>query len=273
MEQIVITTFYQFFDFPNYENEQIPLLSFCKNLGLKGTILIAKEGINSTISGTREAIDKLYTYLHSELNIKNLDYKESIADFQPFLRMKVRLKKEIVALGAGEIDIEKFRGEYIEASDWDKFIEQENVILVDTRNNYEIILGSFKNAVNPFTDNFRKFPEWATKALSNNKDAKIAMYCTGGIRCEKSTAYLKQSGFKEVYHLKGGILKYLEDTKNKSQKWEGSCFVFDDRLAVNNHLLPAETRLCKYCRLPITTDDVKALKGRAIDSCYKCSQN
>jgi UPF0176 protein len=273
MNEIVISTFYQFFNFPNYVEEKEPLLDFCKSHSLKGTILIASEGMNSTISGTRTAIDQLYSHLRDHLQIRNLEYKESFADFQPFLRMKVRLKKEIVTMGVNLGDVNVSKGEYIEAEGWDEFIAKDEVILIDTRNNYEVELGNFTGSVNPKTKTFRDFPKWVEQNLEIHKDKKVAMYCTGGIRCEKSTAYLKKQGFNQVYHLKGGILKYLEDTHNRNNKWQGSCFVFDDRIAVNNDLAPSPRTLCKHCNNLITTNDLKALQGQWADSCYSCSKN
>lgn len=265
----VISAFYQFFDFNNYQKEQKSLLSFCKNNELKGTILIADEGINSTISGSRDSIDKLYQYLANELKIKNLSYKESFAQFQPFDKIKVRLKKEIVTLGVGKLDVSDC-GEYILSRDWDDFINNDDVIVIDTRNQYEVNLGKFDKAIDPKTKTFREFPQWAMTNLTKNKEKKIAMYCTGGIRCEKSTSYLKKLGFKSVYHLKGGILQYLEDTKNQNKKWQGSCFVFDNRVNLDDNLYASRTLLCRYCSSHISTDDLKNAKKDNIDICLNC---
>jgi UPF0176 protein len=270
MNNFVISAFYKFFDFSNYKEEKKSLFSFCDDNNLKGTILIANEGINSTISGSREKIDALYEYLANHLQIKNLIYKESFADFQPFDRMKVRLKKEIVTLGVGELDIHDNSGEYIEPCDWDDFISRDDVIVVDTRNQYEVNLGRFDKAIDPKTKTFKDFPEWVEKNLVSYEQKKIAMYCTGGIRCEKSTSYLKKLGFEDVYHLKGGILQYLQDTKNQNEKWQGSCFVFDSRVNLDDNLCASRTLLCRYCRANISTDDLRNAKIENLDVCLNC---
>lgn len=267
---IVITTFYHFKNLPNYEEIKPLMLEFCKNLGLKGTILLAHEGINSTISGSREAVNSLYDYLRNELGIENLVYKESYDEFQPFKKMKVNLKKEIVALGIDNLDTENLKGEYIEATKWDDFISREDVILIDTRNKYETLLGSFEKAIDPNTRTFRQFPRWVQDNMSDlNKEQKIAMFCTGGVRCEKSTAYLKSLGFKNVYHLEGGILKYFEDTEAK--KWHGSCFVFDERVALNKNLDSDHDLNCRTCSSPMDTDDIRAAATSRDLSCIVCS--
>ena len=256
MNQTIITTFYHFINLPHFEDLKMPLLEFCNNKSLKGTILLAAEGINSTISGSRESIDALYIYLRDEIGISNLIYKESFNDVQPFKKMKVNLKKEIVALGVEGLDVEGLKGEYINPKDWDSFITDENVIVIDTRNKYEILLGTFERAIDPQTENFKQFPNWVKDNLSDiDKDKKIAMFCTGGVRCEKSTAYLKSQGFHNVYHLEGGILKYLEDTEAKT--WHGNCFVFDERVALNKDLVEAQDLHCDCCSKALDTDDVR----------------
>ncbi len=232
-----ISTFYRFVKLPDYERIREEMLFFCKKTGLKGTILIANEGINATIAGTKEQIEKFFYYLDKDKKLADMEWKASYSEFQPFGKMKVRLKKEIVRMAVDELDIDK-RGEYIEAKDWDQFISDPEVIVIDTRNDYEVQLGKFSKAINPKTAIFRKFPEWVQENLIKEKNKKIAMYCTGGIRCEKSTSLLKNMGFNQVYHLKGGILKYLEDTENKNNMWQGDCFVFDERIAVNDKLEP-----------------------------------
>ena len=269
MNQVIVTTFYHFITLPYFEDIKEPLMSFCKSLELKGTILLAREGINSTISGTREAIDGLYKYLADQVGIKNLVYKESLNEEQPFQKMKINLKKEIVALGVENLDVEGLKGEYISPKNWDEFIAQEDVIVIDTRNKYETLLGTFEKAIDPHTANFRQFPQWVADNLSNvEKDKKIAMFCTGGVRCEKSTAYLKSQGFKNVYHLEGGILKYFEDTQAKA--WHGSCFVFDERVALNKQLLEDKDLHCKCCDKSLGTDDIRrsALINKMI--CLEC---
>ncbi len=270
MNQVVITTFYHFINFPQVEDLKEPLLTFCKEHELKGTILLAREGINSTISGSREAIDIFYQYLANEMGIKNLVYKESFNEDKPFQKMKVNLKKEIVALGVEDLDVENLKGDYIAAKDWDSFISREDVIIVDTRNKYETLLGSFDKAIDPRTASFRQFPQWFEENLKQmDKDTKIAMFCTGGVRCEKSTAYVKSQGFNNVYHLEGGILKYLEDTQ--AEKWHGNCFVFDERVALTNHLEAAKDINCICCNKNMNTDDVR--KASLLDqmTCLECT--
>lgn len=272
MDQTVITTFYHFKNFPQFEILKEPLLSFCKKQNMKGTILLAKEGINSTISGSREAIDNLYHYLQDNLQIDDLVYKESFDQGQPFKRMKVNLKKEIVALGVEDLDVEGLKGQYIKAQDWDNFIAQDDVLVIDTRNKYETLLGSFERAIDPETDTFRQFPKWVKDHLSDvDKDKKIAMFCTGGVRCEKSTAYMKSQGFKNVYHLEGGILKYFEDTEAKA--WNGSCFVFDDRVALNKKLQSDKDLHCIDCDKNMDTDDVRHAALLDKMSCLGCAKN
>lgn len=267
---VVIAAFYHFAVLPDFEAMKDPLLAFCNQHKLKGTILLAREGINSTISGSREAIDALYSYLRNIPGLSGLQAKESFADVQPFLKMKVRLKREIVAMGVEDLDTDNYRGEYIKPKDWDKFISDPDVIVVDTRNYYEVGVGTFKGAIDPKTTTFRQFPAWVDENLSPHKDKKIAMYCTGGIRCEKSTAYLKQQGFSQVYHLQGGILQYFEDTGNKNEKWEGNCFVFDDRAMVDATLTPSNIMLCPTCQLTLTTDDIKHSPMQEGVRCSKC---
>jgi UPF0176 protein len=268
----IITTFYHFITLPNFEEIKEPMMLFCKSQGLKGTILLAQEGINSTISGSREAIDNLYIYLRSEIGIANLVYKESFNSNQPFQKMKINLKKEIVALGIENLDVEGLKGAYIKPQDWDNFTSKEDVIVVDTRNKYETLLGSFKNALDPNTRTFRQFPQWVQDNLGHlDKSQKIAMFCTGGVRCEKSTAYMKSQGFENVYHLEGGILKYLEDTN--ANTWHGSCFVFDDRVALNKDLETDRKIHCKTCAKHMNTDDVRAASLHRELNCLQCNNN
>jgi len=254
---IVIAAFYHFADFPDYAEKRREWLEFCNERGLKGTILMASEGINSTISGSRAGIDALLDFIRADTRFSGLAWKESYADFQPFERMKVRLKSEIVRLGIVNLEPKNFAGTYIKPKDWDEFMAKPGVKIIDTRNDYEVKIGHFAGAINPKTRNFRDFPAWAEENLHLSPETPIGMYCTGGIRCEKSTAYLKTRGFKNVYHLQGGILQYLEDTGNKGKKWQGECFVFDDRVAVNNDLAPTSVGSCPDCGSPLTTDSLK----------------
>lgn len=268
-ENIVIVAFYHFAPLDDYQQMKAPLLNFCHEHDLKGTILLASEGINSTISGTRPNIDALLTYLKSDPRLAGLQWKESYLDAKPFQRMKVRLKKEIVRMAVDDLDMEQ-RGEYVEGKDWDDFISSPDVLVIDTRNEYETRIGTFEGAIDPDTQNFRDFPAWADNWAQDKAkgEQKIAMFCTGGIRCEKSTAYMKKLGFENVYHLKGGILQYFEDTKNRNGKWKGECFLFDDRTAVDETLQPTGAVLCK-CGAPVTAEDLKyGPKGKIL--CRKC---
>jgi len=252
--KIHIRAFYRFVELPNFERLKKPFDQFCKANQMKGTILLAHEGINSTISAPKEIMEKFWKFLDQDPRFATMPYKESYADFSPFERMRVRLKKEIVRMGVEDLNLDK-RGEYLKAEEWDKAISDPETIVIDTRNDYEYAYGTFENAINPKTSDFREFPEWVEKNLDPQKHKKIAMFCTGGIRCEKSTALLKNKGFDKVYHLDGGILQYFEDKQNKKHKWKGSCFVFDDRIAVTPDLKPVEGIInCKKCSKPLNVD-------------------
>lgn len=240
MDKFVITTFYKFINLPNFLDLRVKLLKICNSLSFKGTILLAKEGLNSTLSGTRDNVDKFYMLIKEIPEFTDLEFKESTCDSQPFKKMKVRLKKEIVTFKVDDLDM-NLRGEYLEHEAWDNFLACEDSIVIDTRNDYEIAFGTFQKAIDPKLNSFSELPEWLDKNLKEEDIEKpILMFCTGGIRCEKSTAYLRQKGFKQVYHLKGGVLKYFEEGKNSNNKWIGSCFVFDDRLAIDDKLMSIE---------------------------------
>ncbi|ACN95765.1 oxygen-dependent tRNA uridine(34) hydroxylase TrhO [Wolbachia pipientis] len=263
----VIATFYHFVELSNYYDMKDEIKAACNNVELKGTILLAEEGVNATISGERNAIDKIFDFLRSDYRLRDLTWKESAAKYQPFSKMKVKLKREIVNLGVSNLDI-SLKGKYVDPEHWDDFTSQPDVLVIDTRNEYEVKLGKFKNAINPHTQCFREFPQW-TESFSESKDLKVAMYCTGGIRCEKSTAYMKSLGFSDVYHLKGGILSYLEKTYNKNGNWKGECFVFDDRIAVDNSLTPSNTIKCIFCSNQVSTDKLKSVpRGQVV--CSDC---
>lgn len=271
MSQIVIAALYKFVGLPDYREIQEPLLKFCQSLSIKGTLLLAHEGINGTVSGTREALDALLAYLRRDPRLADLEHKESFDQGQPFYRMKVKLKKEIVTLGVEDIDPNKTVGTYVEPKDWNELISDPNVLLVDTRNNYEYQIGTFVGAINPETVSFRELPQFVAQNLDPAKHKKVAMFCTGGIRCEKSTAYLKQQGFSDVYHLKGGILKYLEDVPEEESLWRGECFVFDNRVSVNHRLEKGIYDQCHGCRMPISEQDKqsdKYLEGVACPHCF-----
>ncbi|MFO8142931.1 MAG: rhodanese-related sulfurtransferase, partial [Marinobacter sp.] len=230
--EIVVCALYKFAVLNDYKALRQPLLKLMLDKDVHGTLLLAKEGINGTIAGSRQGIDTVKAWLDSDQRFQGIDYKESYVEFQPFKRTKVKLKKEIVTMGVDGIDPKRIVGTYVDAKEWNALISDPDVLLVDTRNQYEVEIGTFKNAVNPATDTFREFPEYVKQNLDPATHKKVAMFCTGGIRCEKSTAYLKQQGFDQVYHLKGGILKYLEDVPREQSLWQGECFVFDDRVTV-----------------------------------------
>ena len=226
LPKFVVCALYHFVILEDFESLRGPLHKVMDDNDVKGTLLLAKEGINGTIAGTREGVDVVLTWLRKDQRLANLDTKESFDTVVPFYRTRVKLKKEIVTMGIDTIDPNHIVGTYVNAKDWNALISDPEVLLIDTRNEYEVEIGTFKNAVNPSTETFREFPKYAEKHLDPKKHKKVAMFCTGGIRCEKSTAYLKSQGFDEVYHLEGGILKYLEQVPAEKSLWEGECFVF-----------------------------------------------
>jgi UPF0176 protein len=266
----IVATFYHFAELSNYYDMKDEIKSVCNDEELKGTILLAEEGINATISGERSGINRIFDFLRSDYRLNDLVWKEGVAKYQPFSKMKVRLKREIVNLAVSNLDL-SLRGEYVEPDSWDDFTSRSDVVVIDTRNEYEIGLGKFKNAIDPHIQRFRDFPKWV-ESFSESKDLKVAMYCTGGIRCEKSTAYMKNLGFNNVYHLKGGILSYLERTHNKNSNWEGECFVFDDRVAVDQSRIPIDKIKCILCSNQVSTDELKSVsRGQVI--CPNCKYN
>jgi UPF0176 protein len=234
MPPIIIATFYKFTDLSDYQALRLPMLTFCREQQIKGSILLAGEGINGTIAGHRAGVDAVLAYLRADKRLVSITHQESVADFIPFRRMKVRLKREIVNLGRPEINPNRCVGTYIEATDWNALITDPDVLLIDTRNDFEVKMGSFKGAVNPQTAAFNEFPDFVSQNLDPQKHKKVAMFCTGGIRCEKATAFLVEQGFEAVYHLKGGILKYLATVPETESLWQGECFVFDERVTVNH---------------------------------------
>lgn len=266
----VVSALYKFVKLENYREMRDPLLERMKQLNIRGTLLLAAEGINGTISGSRESIDALLNWLRNDPRLTELDSKESFTEKQPFRRTRVKLKKEIVTMGVEGIDPNKVVGTYVRAHDWNKIISDPEVLLIDTRNDYEVQIGKFKNAVNPNTSSFREFPDYVKQNLDPQKHKKVAMYCTGGIRCEKSTAYLKSQGFEEVYHLQGGILKYLEEMPEEETLWQGECYVFDERVSVNHNLEKGEIDQCHACRKPISEADKTSEKYRPGISCPQC---
>ncbi len=255
MSSFVVCALYRFVRLENYQELRQPLIDLMDKFDVRGTLLLANEGVNGTIAGTREGIDAVVSWLRCDERLAPLDTKESLHDVLPFKRSKVKLKKEIVTLGVEGIDPNRVVGTYVEPQDWNALISDPDVILIDTRNQYEVDVGTFKGAISPVTESFRQFPDYVKEHLDPQKNKKVAMFCTGGIRCEKSTAYLKEQGFDEVYHLKGGILKYLETVPEKDTLWQGECFVFDDRVTVDHNLQKGHYDLCNACRLPISEED------------------
>lgn len=265
-----ICALYKFTRLDDFEEIQLPLRSFLDSLSVKGTLLLAREGINGTISGTKVSLEKVLDYLQSDPRFLDLEFKFSYSKKIPFKRLKVKLKKEIVTMGLTEIDPTHSAGTYVKPKDWNELINDPDVVLIDTRNNYEYEIGSFKGAINPNTETFREFPSFTKNTLEQYRDKKIAMFCTGGIRCEKSTAYLKSEGFKNVFHLQGGILKYLEEVNEDESLWEGECFVFDDRVAVKHNLEQGQYDQCHACRFPITEEDTMHPHYEKGASCPRC---
>jgi UPF0176 protein len=255
MPNVVVCALYRFVTLEDYQEIKVPLLNFMLEKDLRGTLLLAHEGINGTVAGSRDAINALLAFLGNDPRLAKVSCKESFVDEMPFLRTRVKLKKEIVTMGVEGIDPKRVVGTYVQAKDWNALISDPDVLLVDTRNDYEVQVGTFKHALNPNTESFREFPQYVKDHLDPTKNKKVAMFCTGGIRCEKSTAYLKEQGFEEVYHLEGGILKYLEEVPEQESLWEGECFVFDERVTVNHALEKGNYDQCNACRMPITEQD------------------
>ena len=251
----LVAALYHFATVPDHAALREPLQALCEENGVKGTLLLAREGINGTIAGPDAGIRKVLAFLRSKPEFAALEHKESRASKMPFLRMKVRLKKEIVTMGVEDIDPNKIVGTYLNPREWNELIADPDTILIDTRNDYETAIGIFKGAVDPDIKTFREFPDWVRNNPGLHNKPKIAMYCTGGIRCEKATAFMKQEGFDEVYHLKGGILKYLEEMPEEESLWEGACFVFDERVSITHGLKEGEHTLCHACRYPLTEED------------------
>jgi UPF0176 protein len=252
---LVVATLYKFVRLPDFAEKQQPLLSCCQSHGIKGTLLLAEEGINGTIAGSQAAIDAILSFLRADHRFADLEHKESLADVQPFDRLKVRLKSEIVTLGVPEADPNVQVGTYVAPKDWNALIADPEVTVIDTRNDYEVSIGSFQGAENPQTRSFRQFPDYVRTQLDPAQHKKVALFCTGGIRCEKASAFMLAQGFEEVYHLKGGILKYLEEVPTDESLWEGECFVFDQRVAVQHGLAPGTHDLCRSCGHPISEED------------------
>ena len=270
MSKVVVCALYKFVQLDNYEALREPLRELLEANEVRGTLLLAKEGINGTVAGSREGIDAMLAWLAQQPGLDNIGYKESYDEEMPFYRTKVKLKKEIVTMGVEGIDPRKVVGTYVKPKDWNALISDPDVVLIDTRNDYEYQIGTFDNAINPKTDTFREFPQYVEENLDPKKNKKVAMFCTGGIRCEKSTAYLKEQGFDEVYHLEGGILKYLEEVPEEETMWRGECFVFDNRVSVNHKLEKGEYDQCHACRMPITEEEKQDERFEQGVSCPHC---
>ena len=267
---LTICALYKFTRLDDFEEIQSSLKLFLDSLNIRGTLLLAREGVNGTIAGDNDSIMKSLDYLQKDGRLAGLEYKLSYSEKPPFKRLKVKLKKEIVTLGVSDIDPTHSSGTYVKPADWNELINDPDVVLIDTRNNYEFEIGSFKGSINPNTETFREFPAYTKNNLEKYRDKKIAMFCTGGIRCEKSTAYLKSEGFENVFHLQGGILKYLEEVKEDESLWEGECFVFDDRVAVKHNLELGKYDQCHACRFPITDEDKEHPHYEKGASCSRC---
>jgi len=268
--QITICALYKFVRLENFLALREPLLAEMTKLEVKGTLLLAAEGINGTIAGSQKAIGQVLDFLQAQPNLDTIVHKESFSESNPFHRTKVKLKKEIVTMGVEGIDPNQVVGTYVKPKDWNALISDPEVLLVDTRNDYEVEIGTFKNALNPNTETFREFPQYVKDNLDKNKHKKVAMFCTGGIRCEKSTAYLKEQGFEEVYHLEGGVLKYLEEVPSTETLWQGECFVFDGRVAVNHDLEQGQYDQCFACRFPLTEAEKQSEHYVKGVSCHRC---
>ncbi len=270
MTSVVVSALYKFVTLEHFESLRNPLLNLMQRYDIRGTLLLAKEGINGTVAGSAAAIDALFSWFNEQPGLEDISHKESYHQTVPFNRAKVKLKKEIVTLGVDGIDPKKIVGTYVKPKDWNQLISADDVTVIDTRNDYEVQIGTFKHAINPATNTFREFPDYVKQHLDPQKNPKVAMFCTGGIRCEKSTAYLKELGFKDVYHLEGGILKYLEEVPQHESLWEGECFVFDERVTVNHALEKGLYLQCHACRFPITEQDMHHPAFVQGVSCHHC---
>ena len=267
-----VAALYHFTRVDDHARLREPLQALCEENDVCGTLLLAYEGINGTIGGPDEGVETVLAFLRAQPEFATLEHKESRASKKPFLRMKVKLKKEIVTMGVETIDPLRVVGTYVEPTDWNALISDPDTIVIDTRNDYETAIGTFKGAVDPNIKTFREFPDWVREHGELRAKPKIAMFCTGGIRCEKATAFMKEEGFDEVFHLKGGIMKYLEQVPAEQSLWEGACFVFDERVSVVHGLGEGDHKLCRACRNPLTSEAMASPLYEAGVSCPACHE-
>ncbi|WP_397473514.1 rhodanese-related sulfurtransferase [Pusillimonas sp.] len=276
MSQFLVAALYRFVQLADYRALRDPLFDYCRAHDVCGTLLLAEEGINGTIAGPEAGVRAVLQYLRDDPRLALLEHKESWADSQPFYRLKVKLKREIVTMGVPNVHAQTMAGAYVRPEQWNDLVADPDVVVIDVRNDYEVAIGSFEGAVNPQTRSFTEFPEWVEQQSSEGglldpkKKPRVAMFCTGGIRCEKSTAYLRSRGYDEVYHLEGGILKYLETVPQDESRWDGECFVFDERVSVDHGLAPGQYELCRACRLPLSEQDKAAPQYVEGISCPHC---
>lgn len=281
MPNFLTAALYKFVELPDFAALQAPLLACCEAHGVKGTLLLAPEGINGTIAGRAEDVHAVLAFLRQDPRLATLEHKEAWATCAPFHRMKVRLKREIVTLGVPDVHPALMAGQYVKPADWNRLLDDPEVVLVDTRNEYEVAIGTFEGAVNPATRSFSELPGWVEREMTeggklapvDGKKPRVAMFCTGGIRCEKSTAFLRAKGFDEVYHLEGGILKYLETVPEAQSRWQGECFVFDERVSVGHGLAAGHFTLCRSCREPLSEQDLASPLFEMGVSCAHCHGN
>jgi UPF0176 protein len=271
MAYFLTAALYKFVELPDFADLKAPLLDCCNNNQVKGTILLASEGINGTIAGSSEGVHAVLAFLRSDPRFADLVHKESFSEKAPFYRLKIRLKREIVTMGIPDINPRLMAGKYVKPEEWNKLLDDPEVVVVDVRNDFEVSMGTFEGAINPKTKSFSELPEWVLRETALRNKPKVAMFCTGGIRCEKSTAFLRTQGFDEVYHLEGGILKYLETVPEAESRWEGECFVFDERVSVGHGLKSGNYELCRGCRHPISQEDKASelfVLGVSCPHCY-----
>lgn len=270
---LIVATFYKFVRLPDFAEKQAPLFAYCQQQDIKGTILLAAEGINGTIAGSTQAVNSVLGFLRQDSRLADLQPQESSAESHPFDRLKVKLKKEIVTLGKPEVDPNVRVGTYVSPKEWNALISDPEVVVIDTRNTYEVDIGTFKGAQNPQTNSFRQFPEYVEKHLDPSQHKKVAMFCTGGIRCEKASSFMLSKGFQEVYHLQGGILKYLEEVPEEENLWQGECFVFDERVAIKEGLASGSHDSCLSCGHPISEAEKLSPHYQEGISCLYCFES